>query len=270
VKGFIKHPVRVAGRLIWLCAELIIAAVGFLCAAFYRSPNHARTRWLQICCRRLLPVVGIRCGVAGKLPASGLLVSNHLSYVDILVFGAICPSVFVAKREVKSWPVFGWLAILAGTLFVDRNRCSAVIQTNHEIAEVLNANQVVVIFPEGTSSDGSTVLPFKSSLLEPAVNLDQPVTTACLHYVLLDGDVAEEVCYWKDMTFVPHLINLLSKNGIVASILVEQGERRPVDRKALAMTLHSSVSAMHRLTIQESSRASYVGAGQSSFTPVHG
>ena len=200
---------------------------------------------MQVCCRRLLPVFGIRCKISGDLPRGGLLVSNHLSYLDILVFGALCPSVFVAKREVKSWPVFGWLAILAGTVFLDRNRRSAVAQANAEITDALKAEQIVMLFPEGTSSDGSTVLPFKSSLLESAINLEQPITPACIHYSLSDGDPAEEVCYWKDMTFVPHLINLLTKSSIDVCVVVQQTARPHVNRKAMAQNLHSLVVRLH-------------------------
>ena len=111
------------------------------------------------------------------MPSSGLLVSNHLSYLDIVVLSSIRPCVFVAKRDVARWPLFGWLAHAAGTIFVDRERRFSTEFVNG-IHEAIAAGLPVVLFPEGTSSDGSTVLPFKSALLESAVQLRSPVAAA--------------------------------------------------------------------------------------------
>jgi 1-acyl-sn-glycerol-3-phosphate acyltransferase len=246
MKGLIKHPLRVSGRLVWLCAELTIAGAGFMFLALFRRCHQARSRWLQRCCKRLLPVFGIACAVTGTAPTSGLLVSNHLSYLDIVVFGALGPAVFIAKREVKSWPVFGWLAILAGTVFVDRRRRSAVRRSNEKITGALEAKQLVVLFPEGTSTDGSTVLPFKSSLLAPVLATNMPITTACMKYTMADGDVAEEVCYWKDMTLVPHLINLLSKKLVRSFVCFDSQPTTATNRKVLAVDLHLSVLRIYR------------------------
>jgi 1-acyl-sn-glycerol-3-phosphate acyltransferase len=149
----------------------------------------AKATWLQDVARRVLPVLGVRISVQGLIPGSGLLVSNHLSYLDVLVLAALAPSVFVAKREVKSWPVFGWFASLAGTIFVDRQRKCHTSQTNTRMTRLLEDRQLVILFPEGTSTDGRTVLPFRSSLLEPAATLGCNTTVACLNYYLEDGNV---------------------------------------------------------------------------------
>jgi 1-acyl-sn-glycerol-3-phosphate acyltransferase len=170
-----------------------------------------------------------------------LLVSNHLSYLDILVIGAACPAVFVAKREVKSWPVFGWLAMLAGTVFVDRNRRLRVSDSAEEIASAPNEGLLVVLFPEGTSSDGRIVRPFKSSLLEPATTQNYGVTAGLIQYAISDGDVGQEVCCWKDTTFVPHLLKLLSKAAVSASLRFNQLHGRSRDRKELAQQMHWEV-----------------------------
>lgn len=96
----------------------------------------------------------------------GLLVSNHLSYVDVLVIGAITPAIFVSKNEARHWPVFGALARLAGTIFVRRDKRTDVARLAAEIKNALDAGVLVVLFPEGTSSAGARVLPFKSALLQ--------------------------------------------------------------------------------------------------------
>jgi 1-acyl-sn-glycerol-3-phosphate acyltransferase len=182
--------------------------------------------------------------VLGQIPERGFVVCNHLSYMDILVISALAPVTFVAKREVRSWPVFGWFAQLAGTLFVHRESRTHVGQVADEIETALNQGAVVVLFPEGTSSDGKTVLPFRSSLLEPAARNGHQVTSALITYELADGDVGEEVCYWKDMTLLPHLLNLMSKQSLRARIQFAPSPTVTDDRKELARRLHAEVAAM--------------------------
>jgi 1-acyl-sn-glycerol-3-phosphate acyltransferase len=105
----------------------------------------------------------------------------------------------------------------------------------------LDQGILVVLFPEGTSSDGRAILPFKSALLEPATDSSRPLSACLIGYRLADGDVGEEVCYWKDMTFVPHLFNLLSKKRIGASLFLLPILKRNTNRKELARRLHSEV-----------------------------
>ena len=178
------------------------------------------------------------------MPSSGLLVSNHLSYIDIIVLSSIRPWVFVAKRDVASWPLFGWLARAAGTIFVDRERRFSSPRTVDVIRDAIAGGSVVVIFPEGTSSGGSTVLPFKSALLESAVQLRCPIAAASIDYRLEDGSIAEEVCYWRDMTLVPHLLNLLCKREIRANYSFSRAEIRAGDRKQIARELRDQIMSM--------------------------
>jgi 1-acyl-sn-glycerol-3-phosphate acyltransferase len=201
----------------------------------------ARAAWLQYASQRVLRIFRVETHLSGSVPYNGLLVCNHLSYLDVLVLAAIAPSQFVAKSEVRHWPVFGWFAHLAGTIFVNRNKPSQAAQSADEIAVALRGGALVVLFPEGTSSGGETVLPFKSSLLEPATRQAHALTAGLIAYELSDGDVSEEVCYWKDMTLVPHLINLLSKRAIRASVGFTELRRSSTNRKELARQLRSEV-----------------------------
>jgi 1-acyl-sn-glycerol-3-phosphate acyltransferase len=183
-----------------------------------------------------------------------LLVSNHLSYLDILILAALTPARFVAKSEVRNWPVFGWFARLAGTIFVERNKRSQAAQSAEQIALALSEGSLVVLFPEGTSSGGETVLPFRSSLLEPAARKLHTVTAGLIGYQLTDGDVSEEVCYWKDMTLLPHLINLLSKRTVHAFLHFAQLRQETTNRKTLARRLHSEVLRLKRMSLAENSQ----------------
>jgi 1-acyl-sn-glycerol-3-phosphate acyltransferase len=189
-------------------------------------------------------VFNVGLQVSGPIPTRGLLVCNHLSYLDILVLGSLAPVAFVSKDEVRNWPLFGWFARLAGTVFVHRDKRGDVARSSAEIRRALDDGALVALFPEGTSSDGRTVLPFKSALLEPATRQGESIYAACIHYGLADGSVADEVCYWRDMTFGPHLLNLCSKTKIQA--FVGYGESAPsgLERKQLAAELHRRVTAL--------------------------
>lgn len=231
--------VRIIVRLFWLGTEICLAL-----ARFALLPNRrfaTRALWLHYSCRRILRVLNIHLASAGVPPQSGLMVCNHLSYLDILVLSSLAPAVFVAKREVQYWPVFGSLAALAGTLFVDRTRRSDVRRVNDRIRALLDNGALVVLFPEATSSGGDTVLPFKSPLLEPALRQRHTVTAGCIRYALQDGDVRNEVCYWRDMTFVPHLLKVLGKQRINSSVSFNAVRDEFSDRKQLARRLHSEV-----------------------------
>jgi 1-acyl-sn-glycerol-3-phosphate acyltransferase len=204
----------------------------------------ARTIWLHRWCRFACRVLGIRVTTRGSMPRAGLLVCNHLSYLDIVALSSIRPCVFVAKRDVAAWPLFGWLARAAGTIFVDRKnriRSRAVVE---RVRETIKNGSLVVLFAEGTSSDGSTVLPFKSALLESAAQLRCPVATSAITYELDHGSVADEVCYWRDMTLVPHLLNLFLKREIRSSCVFSSPRSRAGSRKEIANELREEVMSM--------------------------
>lgn len=251
MKALLRHPIRIPARLLWIAGEFILAAVAFVfrCAFAPREEFLARRAfWLQTGARRVLRIFGARTEALGPIPSGGLLVCNHLSYLDIFVLASLTPAVFVAKREVKSWPVLGWFARLAGTVFVNRGRRTHVGQVNDEIQTALNQDALVILFPEGTSSGGETVLPFKSSLLEPASRHGHALSAGFIQYELPDGDVSEEVCYWKDMTLVPHLVNLLGKRTIRASVRFTRLQEGSRNRKELARQLRSEVLRLKEAT----------------------
>ena len=165
----LNHPLRLSLRLAWLFVEFLLAGVNYVFIVAFRRGGHlsvVRANWLQQSCRRALRVFNIEVETQGPIPTSGLLVCNHLSYLDILVLGALAPAAFVAKREVRFWPILGLFATLAGTVFVDRRKRTRVGEANQKMENLLKTGVVTVLFPEGTSSDGSTVLPFKSALLD--------------------------------------------------------------------------------------------------------
>src|ERR1035437_7458535 len=222
--------IRATGRLIWFDWEVLVIILNYFFTAALAPKaerRRARAAWLSRSSRRHLKIFGFSADVAGPIPQSGLLISNHLSYLDILAISATTPAVFVSKAEVRRWPLFGWFAALGGTVFVERERRTHVGEVNREIEVALDAGALVVIFPEGTSSDGQTVLPFRTSLLEPAARGGHEISVGWLHYELADGDARQEVCYWGDHAFFPHLLNLLGKKSIGATLGVGASQRPP-------------------------------------------
>lgn len=229
------------GRFSWV---VMLAAWDFafdlwLCGK--SSSVLARAKWLQRWSQRVLADLNIRVERRGNPPSTGLLVSNHLSYLDIIILAAAQPMVFVAKSEIRRWPVLGRLARWAGTLFVRRDRRSDVAKFDGAFAEVVKAGVILVMFPEGTSSDGQQVLPFYSSLFEPAVSGRWPVSAARIGYTLPGGSVENEICYWGDMTFLPHFLHLLTREKITASVVYGSTRSSNMDRKQLARRLHEEV-----------------------------
>ena len=244
MKGVLKHPLRVTGRLLWLAGELGLAFLDFIINVVFARKvplTRARALWLQQTCRRVLRALNTEVTTNGSIPTKGLLVSNHLGYVDILVLSAITPAVFISKSSVRRWPIFGWFALLAGTLFVKGTRRSDVSRLNREVTGVLDGGGLVVMFPEGASPDGRHVLSFKSSLLEPVTRHGHPLAAATISYSLSDGDVGEDICYQGDMALLPHLVNLFSKAGIRVAVSFTGLEHAAISRKELARKLHSRV-----------------------------
>lgn len=185
----------------------------------------------------------MRVDWVGPVPDRGMLVANHLGYLDVLALASVVPATFVAKSEVRSGPLIGRLVQMAGTLWVDRTRRSAAARTMAEMDRLLKQGGLVVLFPEGTSSAGHSVLPFKSALLESACAAGQ-WWAAHIRYEVTDGSVEQEVAYWGEATFGLHLLNLLKKREIRARVRCERVTLNSTDRKQVARQLHAAVERL--------------------------
>jgi 1-acyl-sn-glycerol-3-phosphate acyltransferase len=174
------------------------------------------------------------------------VVSNHLSYSDIILLAATTPFAFVSKAEVADWPIFGLCAKLGGTVFIDRTRRSEVAPVADEMCDVLQSGVPLVLFAEGTSTGGDRVLPFKPALFAPAVTLNVPLTPCAIGYALKEGSVADEICYWGDDVFGPHLLHFLGKLGVTAHLRFGKRHAPSTDRKGTARELHAEVLELCR------------------------
>lgn len=204
-----------------------------------------RARWVHRKAARISRILGLRVIAEGATQVGGLLVANHISYLDIIVLASLRPCVFVCKSDVRKWPVIGQLVAHGGTVFVDRERRLDVHRVGDELNTLLLEGLLVVIFPEGTSSDGSSVLPFFASLLAPAASLLIPVTPAGLSYRVEGGSVARDVAYWGNMVFGSHLLRLMSLGRISARVRFGSALAHG-DRRVLARELRATVQSLLR------------------------
>jgi lyso-ornithine lipid O-acyltransferase len=236
------NRVRGAWRFFALFAVIFWTMVTYVVGRSDRRDTRSKALWLQRACRRSLKVIGVQIESRGPAAQGAVIVANHLSYLDILVMAALTPVVFVSKKEVRHWPIFGWFAEKAGTRFIDRNKRGDVMRISEEIGPVMAAGLTIVIFLEGTTTDGAGVLPFKASLLEPVVQNRWPVVPAALVYLVPEGrSAAMEVCWWADMTLAPHLLNFMTLPWVRAQVAWGALQIAAGDRKTLAEALRAEV-----------------------------
>jgi 1-acyl-sn-glycerol-3-phosphate acyltransferase len=211
--------------------------------------------------RILCALIGVRIREIGKRSTDFplLILANHASWLDIVVITALTPAVFVAKKEVAGWPIFGWLAKLQRTVFIDRQRRHRTGAATQEIAERLIGGDAVVLFAEGTSSDGNRILPFRSALIGAvhhaigsSTHHDRvTVQPLSLAYVNLNGlplgrAFRSRVAWYGDADLIPHLVGVCSAGAV--DVTVSWGE--PVsydmsaDRKDIARVAEQAVRRM--------------------------
>jgi lyso-ornithine lipid O-acyltransferase len=199
-----------------------------------------RALWLRDASRRVLKALGVGIEVDGQPPTSGLVVSNHLSYLDILILSAAMPCFFVAKKEIDGWPYFGWAARTAGTIFLDRKSMRSARAVAGEIAERLKLPVPVLLFPEGTSTDGTQVLRFHSRLIDPATKAGTPVTAAAVRYVAADRIEERQLCWYGGQEFLPHVWKVLGVEGFSAQVRFGEPRTYP-DRRVAAERTHAEI-----------------------------
>jgi len=222
-----------------LAGAALVALSSVLPRALGRRPGWmpALTRWWY---RRLGRLLGMQVAVQGALEPGVLLVANHVSWLDIPVLGAQGDIAFLAKAEIRAWPLIGWMAAVLGTLFIQRGANQAR-DIADQIAARARAGQVVVIFPEGTTSDGSQLLPFHPRLFAAAQVSGARLQPVALRYGEA-GRLDPVAPFIGDDQPLPHLLRVLRHPGIRVQVdflppLVSLG----LDRKAMAKTCRRGI-----------------------------
>jgi lyso-ornithine lipid O-acyltransferase len=197
-------------------------------------------------CRIMCVIIGIRVRPIGALPAAAprFVVSNHVSWTDIIALASLYPLTFLAKSEVAGWPVLGFLARLQGTVFVPRGSRKDIPRVNAALRGALRDGRDLVVFPEGTSSDGARVLPFRPAHFDAIENYEGVLAVSPIAIVYRDGARPVDVGWYGDMTFLPHLWSLMRRGGVECQLgFGEPIEARGKDRKQLAFESVARVQA---------------------------
>jgi 1-acyl-sn-glycerol-3-phosphate acyltransferase len=195
--------------------------------------------------------LGVRVRREGELPPPGsLVVANHQGYVDIVTIGSLFPCIFVARHDMRGWPLFGQLAASGATIFLNRERKRAGARGVAQVREALRAGATVIAFPEGTSTDGTGLLPFRTGVFQAAVDAQAPVVPAAITYLSLDGAPLDAhnrhlVGWFRGEPFLRHLLSLGGHRRVEALVRLGKPLQPPHgDRRTLAQRAEEAVAGL--------------------------
>lgn len=181
-----------------------------------------RGRRVSAWARKLLAIFKVRLRVVGRPPAirgeGALVVSNHVSWLDIYLLHSLLHTRFVSKAEVRAWPIIGWLAAGVGTLFLERAKKSDAHRINQEMTDLLAQGASLALFPEGTTTDGTRLLPFYPTLFQPAVAAQARVWPVLIRYLHAEGEVNLDAAYCDDITMAQSLKRIVKQGTIHAQV----------------------------------------------------
>ena len=198
---------------------------------------------------KMLRLCGMRLVVhndSARLDAGALVVANHISWIDIYVINAWRPTPFVSKAEIRQWPVVGWLAQQLGTVFIQREKRSDAKRIMHELSDRLSAGELMCVFPEGTTSDGLTLLPFHANMFQAAVSAGSPVQPLCLMYEDAQGRQSTAPAYIGELSLGESLDALLRGGPLTAHVYVGEALAPGADRRSLAAQAEQTIGAALR------------------------
>lgn len=219
----------------------------------------ARAAWLSNIGKRLLRATNVTCETHGPIPMSGAVISNHLTYVDIVLHGALRPGVFVSKIELRSTPVLGWISLMAGTVYVARGSGGSAAKAAEGMAKGFRDGLPVTFFPEGTTGVGDVpVLPLRSGLLAQAIAAEVPVHYGFIRYQLSERDLARgktvrDDVNWGSQTLLQHIWNFIDLHHVhgIITFAPEPLTFSPeavADRKVAAREAQAALEALARAT----------------------
>jgi 1-acyl-sn-glycerol-3-phosphate acyltransferase len=246
-------------RKLWRLIKVVCVFTAQLAKLVVTHPHTRpeRAGWLTGFCRAALRAVDVEYGTQGPVPMAGAVITNHLSYLDIVVHSAIRPCVFVSAIETRKMPVIGWISMMAGTLYVTRGGGGSAEKAAEGMAKGFRDRLPVVFFPEGgTFAGDQPTMPFRSGLLAQALEAGAPVTPGFIRYELSAEDAARgrtprNDVHWSTQTLIAHLWNLLGVRRIRAEMRFAEG---PIafsaaafaDRKVAAEEAREAVVAVSR------------------------
>ena len=240
---------------------------GMLLAVIYPHLNQTRQRrTLKTWSRQLLTILNIDIQIEGHQPTRGeegcLIVANHVSWLDIFVLNAIHPSHFIAKSEVRNWPIIGWLSRRSGTIFIERAIRQDASLINQRVSLLLEQGACIGLFPEGTTTDGKQVGHFHSALIQPAIDAGIKLCPIALRYQDKDGELEIAAAFIGDMSLTQSIWRILRcshHNALLVftpALMADKANRRVLARsaqEAIAQVLHTISTTRQTVTQQEAS-----------------
>jgi 1-acyl-sn-glycerol-3-phosphate acyltransferase len=244
-----------ATRSRWAALWRLLRAVGHVLrgvwvihTGFDRLSTGQTRRVIVEWTRQMLDILGVELVVRGTPATEGpvLQVANHISWLDILVMNAAEPSRFVSKADIRHWPVLSALVNAADTLYIERESRRDAMRVVHQVAERLRHTDLISVFPEGTTGDGQTLLPFHANLLQAAISAGAPVLPVGLRYLDSDtGQRSDAPLFIGDTTLLRSLWNTLRAKGVQAVVHYGQPQHdQGRDRRAWAKDLRGDVQRL--------------------------
>ncbi|MDD4939171.1 MAG: lysophospholipid acyltransferase family protein [Candidatus Omnitrophica bacterium] len=187
------------------------------------------SRLTRVLSRSIRSNLGIKLDLRGELSyfkeKGNFIVSNHLGYLDGIILSSLFPSIFVTKSQVRSWPVFGWMSRAGCTIYIDRKKKLGAKETVARISEALNEGLNVIFFPEGTSTDGSRILPFQQGYFQAPINSGTPVIPVTIQYTKINSENLnlknrDKVCWYGQAGLMEHISGVLKQRSVEATITV--------------------------------------------------
>ncbi|HUP96975.1 MAG TPA: lysophospholipid acyltransferase family protein [Usitatibacter sp.] len=219
-----------------------LAGAAILRVVFPRADGASRRAWVGWWSAKLLRIAGLRTRVEGVPPvgadAGAMIAANHISWLDIFAISSVRPTRFIAKSEIRDWPIAGWVVERAGTIFIRRDRRRETTRINELVNAALGAGDHVGLFPEGMTTEGDRLLRFHSSLFEPAVANRARVHPCAIRYEHADGTLCRAMAYVGETSFMESFTLALRQRGVTvrlafaAPIATEGFSRREVALRA--------------------------------------
>jgi 1-acyl-sn-glycerol-3-phosphate acyltransferase len=224
----------------------LLSGMWTIATRFPKASGQQRGELIAEWARGMLRLVNVTVCVNGQPAQLGpmLVVINHISWLDILVMLAAQPVRFVSKSEVKHWPLIGWLATNAGTLYIERTKRRDALRVVHETAEALKSGKLIAIFPEGTTSDGKQLLPFHANLLQAAISANSPVQPVALRFLEADESFSMSPVFIGDDTLISSIWRMFRAKPVTAQLdFLEPVASSGMERRELAEQLEKLISA---------------------------